>query len=141
MYIFNNILTMGTGEKAYITTSSIEATDWEIFEEEKRVKCIYCKKPIHIDKFAGVKKEGMFCNGIFCLIALAKEQKESEEKEWNLADNTGYTHGEEVALISNIKTFIQKVKEKNYVFERGASFMDGANAVLEEIDKKAGDLK
>ena len=34
-----------------------EATNWEIYEEEKRVKCIYCKKPIHIDRFAGVNKE------------------------------------------------------------------------------------
>ena len=41
----------------------------------KRVLCIYCKKPIHIDAFAGVSKKGMFCNNSICLMELAKESK------------------------------------------------------------------
>ena len=41
----------------------------------ERVKCIYCNEPIHIDKFGGIKKEGLFCNNILCLIKLIEENK------------------------------------------------------------------
>ena len=41
--------------------------------EDRRIKCIYCKQPIHIDNFAGVNKKGMFCGKMECLIKLAKE--------------------------------------------------------------------
>ncbi|GAH03862.1 unnamed protein product [marine sediment metagenome] len=46
-------------------------------KEGKRVKCIYCKKPIHIDKFGGIKKEGLFCNDFFCMLKLIREEEES----------------------------------------------------------------
>jgi len=42
-------------------------------KKQKRVLCIYCKKPIHIDRFAGVTKKSMICSDLFCLITLAKE--------------------------------------------------------------------
>lgn len=69
-----------------------------------------------------------------------KEQSKLKKDIWNLADNTGYTHEEEVILIKNFKTFIQKVKGKKYVYPRGASFQEGVNAALEEIDKRTGEL-
>jgi len=40
---------------------------------DKRIKCIFCKKPIHIDNWAGVNKEGFFCNNIICLMKLAQK--------------------------------------------------------------------
>ena len=43
---------------------------------ETRVKCIYCGKPIHISKFGGVKKEGLFCNETLCIIQLIREEEE-----------------------------------------------------------------
>ena len=48
-------------------------------KKDKRIKCIYCGNPIHIDKFGGMNKKGMFCNSIFCLIKLIEET----EKEKN----------------------------------------------------------
>lgn len=44
-------------------------------QTDKRIKCIYCKKPIHIDNFAGMSKKGMICGDIVCLTKLAKELK------------------------------------------------------------------
>ena len=44
-----------------------------------RVKCIYCGKPIHISKFGGVKKEGLFCNETLCLIQLIREEEERQD--------------------------------------------------------------
>ncbi len=110
-----------------LTSPYVRATDWEIYspntplgyEEEKRVKCIYCKKPIHINKFAGVNKEGMFCNGFFCLIELSKKlnKEEKEPDNWNLADALK----KHIAVFcksyqskeyrDDIKTFIQKLKD------------------------------
>ena len=41
-----------------------------------RVKCIYCGKPIHISKFGGIKKEGLFCNELLCITQLIKEEED-----------------------------------------------------------------
>lgn len=35
--------------------------------------CIFCNEPIHIDNWAGVNKQSMFCNKITCLMELAKQ--------------------------------------------------------------------
>lgn len=43
--------------------------------KSKRIICVYCKKPIHIDDFAGVSKDGWFCNNTLCLIKLTKRLK------------------------------------------------------------------
>ena len=48
--------------------------------ESKRIKCIYCKQPIHIDNLAGINKEGMICGEIECLMKLAKKMKKKEDK-------------------------------------------------------------
>ncbi len=48
--------------------------------KDKRIKCIYCKKPIHIDNFAGITKEGMICGKTECLMELAKKMKKRENK-------------------------------------------------------------
>ena len=53
--------------------------DWEVYTDNG-VKCVYCKQPIHIDKFGGIKKEGLFCNSIPCLNALIREQEEAEAR-------------------------------------------------------------
>lgn len=47
--------------------------------KDKRIKCIYCNQPIHIDNFAGVTKKGMICGKIKCLMKLAKEMIEKEK--------------------------------------------------------------
>jgi len=44
-------------------------------KKPKKVKCIYCKKPIHISKWAGVNKKGFVCDDVECLKKLAKEIK------------------------------------------------------------------
>jgi len=44
----------------------------------ERIKCIYCKKDIHINKFGGIKKEGLFCNNFFCLLELIKENEKEK---------------------------------------------------------------
>ena len=41
----------------------------------ERVKCIYCGKDIHISKFGGINKKGLFCNESFCLLELIKENE------------------------------------------------------------------
>ncbi len=33
----------------------------------KREKCVYCKKSIHITNWAGVGKKGFICNNMDCL--------------------------------------------------------------------------
>ena len=45
--------------------------------KSKRVKCIYCKRDIHIDKFAGINKKGLFCNRTLCLIKVIRENEEA----------------------------------------------------------------
>jgi len=47
----------------------------------ERVKCIYCKKDIHLSKFGGIKKEGLFCNDFFCLLELIKENEKDKQGE------------------------------------------------------------
>ena len=79
----------------------------EIYKEEKRVKCIYCKKPIHIDRFAGITKDGMFCNGFPCLMELSKVIDNKEEDDFNLADD-GHPKDLSDRSTKDIKTFIQK---------------------------------
>lgn len=39
------------------------------------VKCVSCKKPIHIDELAGITKEGMYHDNAVCLLDLVKKQK------------------------------------------------------------------
>jgi len=46
--------------------------------KDKRIKCIYCEQPIHIDNFAGVNKKGMFCGKLDCLMKLSKELDANE---------------------------------------------------------------
>ena len=48
---------------------------------DRRVKCIYCKKPIHIDNFAGVVKKGFICKDITCLMELAEELEDVKIKD------------------------------------------------------------
>jgi len=43
--------------------------------KNKRVKCQFCKKDIHIDNWAGVNKKGFICGNITCLMKLAKEME------------------------------------------------------------------
>jgi len=57
-----------------------------IKQKKRRVKCIYCHKPIHIDKFAGIQKKGLFCNDMLCLIKLIREDEH--------AGNPGKTRGD-----------------------------------------------
>ena len=42
-------------------------------KQDKRIKCIYCNKPIHIDNWAGVTKKGFVCANSNCLLALSIE--------------------------------------------------------------------
>ena len=44
----------------------------------ERVKCIYCGEDIHISKFAGISKKGLFCNSFFCLLELIKENEQEK---------------------------------------------------------------
>jgi len=46
---------------------------------KKRVKCVYCGKEIHIDRWAGVNKKGFICNNICCLMELSKENKDDKQ--------------------------------------------------------------
>lgn len=45
----------------------------------KKVKCIYCKQPIHIDNFIGINKEGLICGKLSCIVQLAKKLKQEKE--------------------------------------------------------------
>lgn len=65
------------GKTAHIHVNQIFADDWEEWKD-RCVKCIYCNKPIHTSNFAGIKKEGLFCDNICCLMRLIKEQEEKE---------------------------------------------------------------
>jgi hypothetical protein len=73
--LINEQLVNSIHEHPNINKSQLEATDWSILEEDKKVKCIYCNQDIHIDNWAGVNKKGMFCKNISCLMQLAKEAK------------------------------------------------------------------
>ena len=44
-------------------------------KNDKRIRCIYCNKPIHIDNFVGVCKKGFICGNSVCLMKLAQELK------------------------------------------------------------------
>ncbi len=139
--------------------------DWEEHkEEDKKVKCIYCKKPIHINKFAGVNKEGMFCNGVTCLIELSKKlnKKEDGADNWNLANESimvcYYPQAKGLTIMYNpsdemiqkykdkrmfteddIKTFIQKVKE-GFRKQQSPDGMITLYNADNELDKIAGRL-
>jgi hypothetical protein len=41
--------------------------------DDKRIKCIFCKEPIHIDNLGGMSKEGFFCKNMVCLMKLTKK--------------------------------------------------------------------
>ena len=47
--------------------------------KDRRVKCMYCNQPVHIDRLAAITKKGMICNDTFCLLKFVEEQ----EKEKN----------------------------------------------------------
>lgn len=44
---------------------------------DRRVRCIYCRAPIHIDNWAGIHRRGMFCQNTVCLTAMLKEGEEN----------------------------------------------------------------
>ena len=44
-------------------------------EKRKRVKCIYCKKPIKVEDWGGTTKRGMFCNNYFCIKELSQDME------------------------------------------------------------------
>ncbi len=142
---------------------------WEIYKEEVKVKCIYCKKPIHIDKFAGVNKEGIFCNGVTCLIELSKTLDNEEEitkglgtlhggeDNWNLADKiitadkaiqlhkidsmNFQLFGELIFSKSNVKTFIQKSRKDMNEYLTGYGVSEEARkSCFSYMDKRAGKL-
>lgn len=52
-------------------------------KEQKRVKCIYCGKDIHISKFAGVNKKGLFCSNTLCSLQMIRENEELKTKDKN----------------------------------------------------------
>lgn len=52
-------------------------------KEDKKIKCVYCKQPIHIDNFAGIIKKGMICGKPGCIIKLAKEMQKFEKGDGN----------------------------------------------------------
>lgn len=62
--------------------------NWEIVEEKEdiKVKCIFCKNPIHIDNFAGIKKEGMFSSS-FSFISFDKAIKQKVLLQKTLSDD------------------------------------------------------
>ena len=53
----------------------------DVKAKQTRVKCIYCHQPIHISKFGGIKKDGLFCNEFLCLLALIREREEAEARK------------------------------------------------------------
>jgi len=53
-------------------------------KKEKKVKCVFCNQPIHIDDFVGIVKEGLICGKPACLAKLANMVK---NKEGNKNDN------------------------------------------------------
>lgn len=55
----------------------------KIDKKDRRIRCIYCNQPIHIDNFAGITKKGMLCGKTECLMELAKEIQEREKKNVN----------------------------------------------------------
>ena len=52
-------------------------------QKDKRIKCIYCNNPIHIDDWAGISKKGFICKNFFCLMQLAKEWKNKRDDKNN----------------------------------------------------------
>ena len=44
--------------------------------KDKRVRCVYCDKPIHSDNWAGATSKGLICGDSVCLMKLAQEMEE-----------------------------------------------------------------
>jgi len=40
-------------------------------QEDRRVRCMYCDKPIHISNLGGFTNNGFICGNSFCLMRLA----------------------------------------------------------------------
>lgn len=76
----DGVIQIGQGSKKPILTFC-DNNCLEEYEESKRIKCIYCKQPIHIDNFAGITKKGMLCGKMECLMELAKEMSDKESKK------------------------------------------------------------
>lgn len=88
----------------------------------ERVKCIYCKKDIHISKLGGIRKEGLFCNDFFCMLELIKEN-EKIKKEKELAELKVKLQAEErkdKTIIVNLPT--GKIEIETEIHDKGKSF-------------------
>ena len=82
----DGIIQIGQGSKKPLLTFCGDncLKEYEKNEEKKkdrRIKCIYRKQPIHIDNFAGITKKGMLCGKMECLMKLAKEMEDKENKD------------------------------------------------------------
>lgn len=131
-----------------------EATDWEIYspniplgyEKEEYYECVKCHKEVPPETMG---YRCPYCNEwTYTSDCLKKRKKDN----WNLADNVKIPSGTNIIIPKewrgkcysedDIKTFIKKVKQKDYSKDRkGMRFEDGVYSVFEEIDKRAGDLK
>ena len=47
-------------------------------KEDKKVLCIGCGKPIHINEFGGLNNKGCFHNNVSCLIKIKKSESKEE---------------------------------------------------------------
>lgn len=63
-----------------------------------------------------------------------------KEDDWNLA-NVSKKNPSGEYLETDIKTFIKKIKQKDYMKNRkGMTFQDGVYSVFQEIDERVGNL-
>jgi len=92
----------GDGELPHFSIGDYEATDWQIYEEEGYYECEKCH--------GSLTKEDMGLKCRHCGAWTYSHNCYKKGKDnWNLADcQAPWTH---VKKISDIKTFIQKVKE------------------------------
>jgi len=47
-------------------------------QEDRRVRCMYCNKPIHINNLGRFTNNGFICGNSVCLMRLAHKKEEKE---------------------------------------------------------------
>jgi len=93
----------------------------------EHVLCFVCKKPIHLDEWAGVCKEGYFHSNAFCLMEVAKIVK---ERETQTLDSIAKNHCQQPSL-KQIEGEGSKSEDGLHESEKGSS-ADTCSSATEE---------
>jgi hypothetical protein len=90
-------------------------------QKDRRIKCIYCDKPIHIDNFAGVCKKGFICGNSVCLMKLAQEQQVPYKMTQQILNQEKPTE-QFMRFISVYKNDTEMLEAISQIFLNGKSF-------------------